>query len=404
LSVVALVGAAAATTFGCADAGPGDGTGAAVEEIAAGGWVHVPAWISGAGVFVELELDGRAGYFHVDTASWFSFVYPSARSGITAGRHRVRWGSGKNVVDVGHKAFIALDASAPSDASAWGGPRGARVVGTAGNNLFAGYRIAFDPRRSEILLAKDDRPSAPPIADLRTPTVVHGEHLLARDGLDENGILVFPCAFDARPAVTCMFDSGAPPPPTVIGALARGMSYASTRSVPAISADFSGHRLDGAYHLTAAMKLGGQTVTRQQPVLAFDRFAVLEDEAKHFQRNIVGLVGVFNQFVTVVDMRRATLSFYALPGRRTTERDYFDGYGVIGVASTAQGATVRVVRGSVAEREGVRDGDVWTGVAGTPHFSPVGIVLDAPGTTRRFEFSRNGKTIDLLLTAEDLLR
>jgi hypothetical protein len=202
-----------------------------------------------------------------------------------------------------------------------------------------------------------------------------------------------------------MFDSGAPPPHLLTGNLAAVTQYAGSRTVPARASDFEGQELVGSYRLTKGLGVGGQLITTEQPVIALPTFPVLEAEAAHFGRAIGGLVGVMNGFYTELDMTRGRLTFARYVEDRPSDRAYFLGYGVIPVAShPSGGATIEVVPGSDAAKQGVSNSDVWTGVEGQQSFTPIGILAGTPGEKRTFTFVRGESEIDVVLTAEDLLR
>lgn len=374
-------------------------------------WFRLPVSISSNGVLVPFTLDGREVYLNLDTASWFSSLDPdrARAAGVSPGRLATRWGFGADAFDVGKKELVALPrpahASAPDAATR-------PVVGTAGNNMFAGMRIAFDPRRGEILLAPRSAGRVP-LDGVGTPLVIRGEHVLAPDlRPEQNGIFVLPCAFDERPASTCMFDTGAPPPPTVIGALAAGLEAASSREVPAFARDFTGKLLEGVFRLAPTLELAGVHVADSQPVRAMVDFEVLEAEARYFKRDIQGLIGIMLQYVTVLDMEAATLQLYPYSpdgGKRAPERSYFLGHGVIPteLVSTPGGTTgarMRVVRGSAAEAAGLRQSDLLVGIGGDYTMSLAGIVLDTPGVARMFRIARDERELDVSVVAEDLLR
>lgn len=359
-----------------------------------------------------LYLDARVGGAHVllrlDTASWFTRIPRTLATQIgvaSSGRASAVIVLG-GVLDLGERAVEVLEGG--DDGVAYADlPSGARIAGTAGNDLFADRMLGLDLANGEawvelpaVLPAHPSGTSAPPI-------VVVAERPRGSDGHDEAGIVVLPCAFtDGGPAERCILDTGSPPN-IALAAAWKASTHKHPKQIPGAATDFEGGLLHGAVQRADVLAIGGFRDVGA-PVLVFDRFSILEEEAAYFGLRVAGLVGIttVSSSFTVIDFPGSRVLFYPYDTPHPLGGDAeFQGHGFVLGEAKNNGVSVTVVGGSLAAKAGIASGDVLVGISGSYVLSPYsGIVKDPPGASRTFDFvRRDGATARVTSVAEDLL-
>src|SRR5205085_9639996 len=100
----------------------------------------------------------------------------------------------------------------------------------------------------------------------------------------------------------CMLDTGSPPD-LALGNAWNASSHAHPKRIASFAQAFDGTIMQGFYQRADAFVLGTNVRNARAPILVFDRFPVLEDEAKHFGLELAGLLGnaTLSRYFTVID-------------------------------------------------------------------------------------------------------
>jgi hypothetical protein len=367
-------------------------------------------------ILIKLTIDDVEDlWMRIDTASPGTSM-PSAQfaeTGLSPGVHDVWIGSKRAGIHAGKRSLADVEAIGTGPLSDLPGvPPGTVLRGTAGTDLWEGFDIGIDFRGKELWLVPSkgtlDAATFPHPDGVGAPVSIVAER--ATGEANEGAALFLSASFDRGGAsASFLLDTGTNTN-IALGSYWQRVHPASQRSVPFDLADFEGKPLVGTYRMGSAYDLSGQHVGDREPVWVTDRFPVLEVEGQHFHHPIEGILGLWALYdhyavldfgIGVSTQTPRILLFPYTTATPSLEDMNFTGFGLVVADETMR---VRVVRGSSADAQGVRDGDVLvTASGGALSFASSGVVRGGMGERRTFTMSRNGQTSPFLLTAGRLL-
>jgi hypothetical protein len=385
-----------------------------------GNAAQVPLYPTPAGVpdqvLIEVTIDNVEHVFlRLDTASPQTTM-PAAQFsnlGLKAGPHQLRIGSKANGINVGEKIISELEATGTGAADLPDLPAGTIIRGTAGNDLWKGFAIGLDFKgRSLWLIPKSDGKPLnakvfPHPQSVGVGRAFRAELTLA--GPAEGPVLYVKAGVDKKIAQgDFLVDTGANSVLVQEPYWSR-VTPVNSKSVPSDVTDFEGKVIQGAYRRAPGLLLDGHLIDGETVVWALPNFPVLVSEGLYFHHTTDGLIGLWAWYrnFTVLDFdlsgnaTRSRILLFPYSGKISSVVDAnFTGYGFLIKDDTG---VVQVIKGSDAEKNGVRAGDLFLGGENAElKFGSGGFITGSLGEERVFYFSRGSARSSLRLRAERL--